>query len=258
MAQPADITQRVIRVLNADGTAATGLTLAAFTVDAYGRGYGAGVWTTYASGAAVTEIGGGLYGLSFALPASAGWWRFEIRPVVTTRIVYSGIWEGETETQDLDSLYGQVVRPVATLTQGAQLGSTVSLDLVANRFRQLAIPIVTQSGAPYDLSVVTVGSLRMSVRSKNQTTTKWDAGPTGTISLGTGTAANFVITHSGVAGALSVEIPEDSGFFAALAAGEDTIDLYWEVTGDLGGVAAKTIPIIRSSPLQLRRREVGT
>lgn len=248
MTQPGDTTHRLIRVKDGSGAAVTGLTLASFTIDAYAKGYGAAEFTTYTSGASITELGGGRYRFSFAMPAAAGWFDVMIRPVNTSYLVWSSHFEGEIETQDYDSLYGNILRPVATLTTNAQLGNSVPLELIANRYRSLSITIRDQAGATVDLSTYT--NLKMSVRSKDQTTTKWDAGPSGT-------PTNFVITGS-VGGVLSIEIPEDATFFAALTAGSDLVNLYWEVTGDMGGSAAKTIPIIRSSALNLMRREVGT
>lgn len=256
MAQPGETTRRLVKVLDALGNGVTGLTLASFTFSSYGFGYGASVWSSYAAGAVLTAIGGGLYSLSFALPASAGWWRCMLEHASLR--VWSGSWEGELETQDWDSLYGSIVQPVATLSTSAQLGSVLPITMVVNRWRRLDIPITDSAGNPYTNLATDFPSstLRVSVRSKDQTTTKWDAGPSGVISAGAGTAANFLATTTGAI--LSLEIPEDSGFFAALPAATDSLDVYIEVVGDLGGVAAKTQPILRSSPLTLSRREVGT
>ena len=255
MAQPGDTTHRLIKVLAASGAGVTGLTLASFTFAAYGRGYGAGSWSTYSASQALVEIGGGLYALAFTLPASAGWWRVLIEHA--SNRVWNGSWEGEVETQDWDSLYGSIVQPVATLTTSAQLGVPLPVTLVANRWRQLVIPVKDGTGAAYTALATDFPSatLRLSVRSKDQAT-KWDAGPSATISAGGGTAANFVIATIG--STLTIEIPEDAGFFIQLPAGADSVIVYAEVTGDLGGSAAKTQPVLRSSPWTITRREVGT
>jgi len=246
--QPSETTHRLIRVKTAAGVAVTGLTLANFTVEAYARGYGASAFTTYTANATITEIGAGRYNFSFDTPPAAGWWDVHIKSNTAGNQVYSSHFEGELETQDYDSLFGQVLRPTATLTASAQLGATLSLELIANRYRSLSIPVTDDNDDPVDLSAYT--NLRMSVRSKNQTTTKWDAGPTAT-------PTGFVISAT-AGGLLLIEIPEDATLFSALAVGSDRVDLYWEVTGDQGGVTGKTVPIIRSSPLALTRREVGT
>lgn len=256
MSQPGDTTHRLVKVLNSAGAGVTGLTLASFTFAAYGRGYGAGAWSTYTASQAVVEIGSGLYSLSFTLPTSAGWWRVLLEHA--THTVWSGSWEGEVESNDIDSMYAATVQPVATLSNSFQLGATQSADLVAYRYRTLSIPIYDSSGAAYAALATDFPSstLRLSIRSKDQTTTKWDAGPSGVISTGTGTAADFSITTVG--NLLTVTIPEDSGFFAALTAGSDSADLYAEIVGDYGGLSNKTQPIIRSSTWTILRREVGT
>ena len=256
MAQPGDVTHRFIRVTTPAGVPVAGLTLASFTLVSYARGYGATVWTTYAAGAVLVDYGGGLYGLQFSLPPSAGWWRCML--LHATNAVWNGSWEGEVETQDQDSLYGAIIQPVATLSTGFQLGQVQPAELIANRYRVLTIAINDSAGAPYTALATDFPSatLKLSIRSKDQTTVKWDAGPSGIITTGGGTAANFAITTVG--NVLSIAIPEDAGFFTALAAGVSSTDLYAEVTGDYTSSAAKTQPVIRSSVWTISRREVGT
>ncbi len=255
---------KLLDVRDAAGAVVTGLTITDFTVLAYGRGYGASIFTTYTHSTDLQAIGGGLYDLAFLLPPSAGFWHYRILPTNPAyRIITPNEWSGEVEVNDLDSLYGSVVRPVATISQSAQLGMPLPMELVAYRYRTMEIPVVDQAGDDYDLLATDFPSatLRISIRSKDRTTTKWDAGPTGVISVGAGTAAQFAISTTG--NILAIAFPEDSGFFAALtaavAAGKDTVDdLYVEVTGDKLSVAARTQPVIRSSNLRLTREEVGT
>lgn len=255
MAVPGETTHRIVKVIDSTGAAVTGLVLAGFTVTAYQRSYGAGAWSTYSSGAALVELGLGFYAFAFALPASAGWWRVLLEHAVQR--VWNGSWEGEVENNDWDKLYGSTVQPIATLATGVNLGNQVALEVVANRWRSIDITIRDQAGNPY----ATLGTdfpsanLKIGIRSKDGTTTNWQAGPSGVITTGGGTAGNFVITTSG--STLHIELPEDSGFFSALAAGVDSLDLYWEVTGDLNGTAAKTQPIIRSSGCRLTRKEAA-
>ncbi len=251
--QPAEISYRAIKVEDAAGNAVLGLVTGSFTPNAFGRGYGAAIMTAYAHGTVVQEVGAGWYDVAFAAPASAGWMFYRIKPTSALyRITTPNEWSGEVEAQDLGSMYGAVVRPVATLAQGAQLGMPLPLELVAYRYRALTIPVVDQTGAAYTALATDFPSatLRMSVRSKDQTTTTWNGGPSAT-------PTGFLITTSG--STLSITIPEDATFFSALTQGIDSIDtLYWEVTGDLGSDTAKTVPVIRSSNLRLTRREVGT
>ena len=251
--QPGEINPQQVEIVDAAGAGVTGLTLSDLTISAYARGYGASIFTTWTHGSVMQSLGSGQYDLAWALPPSAGKWRYRAKlnnPAY--RFASNNQWEGETETQDADSLFGSVVRPVATLSQSAQLGMPLPLELVAYRYRTLTIPVVDQSGAAYTNLATDFPSatLRMSVRSKNQVSTVWDAGPSAT-------PTGFVITTSG--STLSITIPEDATFFGALATGVDSVDdLYWEVTGDLGSDSTKTQPIIRSSNLRLTRREVGS
>jgi hypothetical protein len=254
--RPGDTTHRIIRVLNADDTPATGLTIASFTVVARGRGYGASVWSTYTHSAALVEIGSGDYALAFAAPPSAGWWRLYLLPVDTTKQVWNGSWEGECETQDLDSIYTGLSAVQLGQIRNVYLGFTWNAELIAYRWQQWEIPVVDQNGDPVDLSGYT--NLALSVRTVNQTTKKLDAS--------NGTPTGFVLTAS-AGGLVTVEWPESLGtpgsaadIYSIVPTGELEMseDLYYEITGDVGGVSTKTVPIIRSSHLLVGRREVGT
>ena len=253
--QPGGLNHKTILVLDSAGAPVTGLTLAAFTPVGYSRGYGASSWATWSHGATITEIASGYYALAFTLPPAAGFWRFRITANDITRTVLPNDWEGETEINDLDALYSAVVRPTATISSGSiALGASLPLELTAYRWRTLSIPITG-----IDFSNYPDSSLRLSIRSKDQTTLKWDAGPSATITTPSGgTAANFVLSGGGAGSTLTLTFPEDCSFFSALAAGNDRADLLWEVTGDHAGNAARTVPIIRSSALTILRREVGT
>lgn len=250
--RPGDTQHRVIRVINpATGAVVTGLTLAAFTVTALARGYGAAVWTAWTHGATLTEIGSGDYALAFTAPPTAGWWKFRIVHTAGTYQTDVTAYEGELENQDLDSIYAAGSPYSGSVSTATELGTQIPLDLVAYRWRSIDITLET-NGVPVDLT--TYGNLRLSVRSKNQTSIKLDAS--------NGSPTGFVLTGS-VAGVLHIEFPESTGagvadIYAALAAGEDETSLYYEVTGDVGSDAAKTVPLIRSSSLRLLRRELGS
>lgn len=254
--RPGDTTHRIIRVLNADDTPATGLTIASFTVVARARGYGASVWSTYTHGAALVEIGGGDYALAFAAPPSAGWWRFYLLPTDTTKQVWNGSWEGEAEALDIDALYAYLASAQLGHTRNIFLGFTWPGEIVAYRWQQWQIPVVNQAGDPVDLSGYT--NLALSVRTLNQTTKKLDASH--------GSPTGFVLTAS-AGGIVTVEWPESLGtvgsaadIYSIVPAGSDKMSeaLWFEITGDVGGDATKTVPIIRSSPLVVGRREVGS
>ena len=246
MAQPGDTIPLMIRVTDGAGSGIAGLLIDAFTVTARGRGYGASTYTTYSCSPSLIDLGGGDYVLNFTMPVSAGWFSLRISHA-TYDVRNDWLW-GEVELTDSDALYGVVARGVATDTSGVQMGTQLPLVLAARRFRTLAIPILDLNKNPYNFaSLYPDSSLRMSVRSQNQTTTVWDAGPTNT-------PTGFSISGSG--NILSITIPENAAFFSALAAGADSVALFYEVTGDLSGTATQTQPIICSSPLTLTRSEV--
>jgi len=251
-----DLTHRVINVTDAAGAAVTGLTLADFTVTARVRGYGASVWSTFTSNAAIVEIGGGDYALAFSAPPSAGWFRVKIIPAVASRAVWSSSWEGECETQDLDSMYTGLSAVQLGEIRNVYLGFTWAAELIAYRYQEWSIPMVDQTGAPVDLSGYT--SLALSVRTINQTTKKLDAT--------NGSPTGFVLTAS-AGGIITVKWPESLGtlgsaadIYSIVPAGSTTMseNLYYEITGDVGGDATKTVPLVRSSALVVGRREVGS
>lgn len=247
MAQPGTTTHRVIRVQSAVGAAVTGLVTADFTFTGYQRAFTASVWSTYTTSAAITEIGGGLYALAFVLPASAGWFDFYITPDDATQVVFSDHFEGEVESQDLDSIYANIVRTAAIPSGNNLLGTEVPGELVAYRYNQWSIAIVDQSGAAIDLTGY--GTLTLGVRSLDQSTIKLD--------MTNGSPTGFAI--SGTAGGiLTVTWPETTGSGAADIYASITTARWYEITGDLGSDTSKTVPIIRSSPLTILRREVGS
>lgn len=254
MARAGDTVHRLIRLEDAAGAAVTGAVIGDFTVTAYARSYSASVWSTYTHNAALTEIGSGRYALSYSLPSTAGWVDFYLIPTDATRTVYDNHWSGEIETQDMDSMYGNIVRGVVLPTRGALLGSVVPGELVAYRWNTWDIPFVDSNGDPI-LLASNYTNFTLGVRSKDQTTTKLDAS--------TGSPTGFVVSGTD-AGILTVTWPESTGvgaadIYAHLAAGAlDAVPLYWEVVANLGGDASKTVPIIRSSELRIKRREVGT
>jgi hypothetical protein len=252
----------MFRVVDAAGNGVTGLVIGDFTVTTWNRGYASSDFSAWTHGTTLTAKGFGWYRLDAAGPPSAGIFLYRIKANSTSYQHESpNEWNGEVEVQDLDSLYGATVRPVAQLTQSAQLGMALPMEFVAYRYRELAITVVDQDGEEIT-SLETdfpASGLRVAIRSQDQTTTKWEAGPSGTISIpssGGGTAADFAVSISGAI--LTIVMPEDASWFAALATGTSSINtLFIEVTGNRDGDADKTQPIIRSSQITLARREVG-
>lgn len=252
--RPGETTHRIVRVTDYAGAAVTGLTLASFTVVARARAYGATAWSTYTHGAALVEIGGGDYALSFAGPPGAGWWRVYLLLASSSHLAWSASWEGECESYDLDAIYTGLAAVQLGNTRNVYLGQYWPGSLVAYRWNQWEIPVVDQTGAAVDLSGYT--DLALSVRSRDQAEFRLDAS--------NGTPTGFVLTASS-GGIVTVEWPKTLGagvadIYAAVPDGALTqsAPLWYEIAGNVGGVSSKPVSIVRSSPLVIYRREVGT
>jgi hypothetical protein len=164
-------------------------------------------------------------------------------------------YQAELETQDVDSLYANLIRTTVQDQTKVYLGQPISnAAKVAFRYDVWTFAI-QQGNTPVDLSGYT--NVTLGIRSADQTAIKYNA------VNGTG---GWVITASN-AGLLSITWPEaitntgtlGGDVYSWLATGKLTAEpLYIEVTGDIGGDTAKTVPIIRSSQMTLLRREVGS
>lgn len=246
MAQPGDVTHRLIRVTDAAGAGVAGLVLANFTITARSRAYGAGAWSAFTPGSVLTDLGGGLYGLQFTLPTSAGWWRLIIDHASHT--VWPGSWEGELEANDLDVVAAYAVRPQVTISGAGTIGQTVAVQLINKRYRRLRFTFNDQNGAPIDMTAgTTYNGYAWSVRAANSQTAAPKYDQTTGITAGLG----FV----------EVTILEAATLFNALTEGATpalTLDCRHELTADLVAVAGETVSLVAPSPLTLLRREVGT
>ena len=249
MAQPGNRARRLITVTDAAGAAVIGLVLANFTTRSWACDAAGGAWAAYAANPALTALGSGLYDFSYDMPTLAGW--FDSQITHATYTVYDSRWSGEVEGADLDAITALVVRPQVTVTTSAVLGDPISLTLIAYRWRQVLITVLDQNRNPYPnlATDFPASTLRLAVRSANQTATMWDAGPSGT-------PTGLALSISG--SVITIEFPENATFFAALVAGTASADLFWELTGDYQNNAAKTVALVPSSTLTLRRREVGS
>ena len=252
--QPGQVNSQRFRVIDASGSPVTGLTLASFTVEANTRPAATGTWGTWTHGATVTERSTGYYYLTWTEPPGAGFRSLEILPVSASHTVYPGMWTGEIEGQDLDSIAARVASYSAVLTRGSQLGAQVPITLIAYRYRVLLISIIDNLGDPVDLT--TYSTWKVAIRSADQTTVKFDGI--------TGTPTGFSITGD-AAGNLTIIFPETLATTGTQADGYNGVPVesrqvarFWEVTADIGGDATKTVSIIRSSPCTVLAREVGT
>ncbi|MFA7301937.1 MAG: hypothetical protein WC069_06525, partial [Candidatus Shapirobacteria bacterium] len=135
----------------AAGAASAGKVLADFTIRAYNNGVyydctptiaeieTTGAWTTY-----ILEV---------VLDAGTPYWNHIIvQPASGTDLVYPAAFSGEIESQDLDSIYGVVSRPTASLSDASLLSSEVQIEIIANRYNTMSLAIVDQAGDPVDLS----------------------------------------------------------------------------------------------------------
>ncbi len=229
--RPGDIATVVVTVLNG-GAPVTGLVTANFAVAYYLDA------TTPSAAFTVTEIGSGRYRVALTMPATIGYLTLFITSVAGYTVQNGRYW-GQLEAQDLTSLYAVVVRPVAQLTGASALASEVQLNLNANRYKTLTVTVVDQNGVPVDLSGYT--NWRFSV---------WDQKHLASIYL-----LNSGITGSAL-GVVSWAIPENATFFsqidAAIAQGNNTLVLYYDMIADAGGVAADTSCIFRGTVVLTR------
>jgi len=307
MARIGEITHRIVEVRNSTtGALVTGLTGSDFTVTTRRR-TAAGSWGTYSASVAVVEIGSGLYGISFLMPAERSW--FDVRVSSTGRDIFPQGWIGQVEAYDADTLAAIVSRPSAVLTASTLLGAEMPLTLAARRWRSLTIGVVDADGSPIDLSSYT--AWRLGLRNIDGSLA-WESG------TGTYKVTNFTLTGS-AGGVISCTIPENLTLATArpnstamvrgdvVQAGDLTAictvagtthsapptwptvpgntvtdggvtwriqgDPYtlanalpggtqaggrWEIIANAEGNVARTVPVIRSSPLALIRDEAAT
>jgi hypothetical protein len=111
------------------------------------------------------------------------------------------------------------------------------LRLVKSTYVPISFTVRNATGAVVDLSGYNAGDF--SVRSQNQTTT--------TYSQTTG----ITMTSGGL---VTIAVPENAGFYAALTTGADAVELYWDFVADESSDAAKTRCLARGR-LQLLRTE---
>lgn len=242
MTRPNESVIKIVHVMDVDGVAITGLTLSDFTITAYADG------VTWTHGSTITELANGFYKWTYTTAPTRAQNFIQIRPSNTSYYAsfsaFRGIaWVGEVEVQDLDSLYARQARPVVRLASNGALGTQQPVTMYKDRWRLLEFEIFDEDNEPVALDS-DYDNWQVAVRSKDQSTTVWD-----------GTGATITPSDDGL---LQIEVPENASFFDALDEGEDQTVLYWEVTADVGGVSTKTIAVIPSSQLMLKRSEVGS
>jgi hypothetical protein len=231
--RPGDPFYPIVTVKDSAGAVVTGLVTAGFAVA--GTLNNADETLSFT----VTEIGTGRYSVNITLPTTAG----QVSAFITAAgyTVENGRWWGEIEAQDQDSTYAVVVRPQAQQTAGSGLATDIDITLRAYRYADLTWSIIDQNGAAVDLSGY--DNWKFTVRDRNHA------------------SINYELT-SGVTGSalgvLAVALPEDAAFFsainAAITAGEDQTDLYYDIIADQAATASKSVHIV-GGKVHLRRYE---
>jgi hypothetical protein len=232
--RPGDTAHLIVDVItDATGAPATGLVTGDFAVAGYLNA------ATPAIAFTAAEIGAGRYRLAVTLPATPGW--LTLVATSTGRTLTPASWEGEMQSQDLDSIYAAAVVARVTISGISRLAQSRQLELIAYRQAAIELQLTDSAGAPVDLSGYT--NLRFTVRDRLH-------------------ASVNVVISSGITGSaegvLAWTVPEDAAFFAEITAaitnGQDSTALYYDVVGDAGGVAANSRTLVRG-PLILHRYE---
>jgi hypothetical protein len=169
MVEPADTVCKFFRVIDGTtGAPVNGLTVASFTFTGF-KWEPTTTPTTYALGSTITEIGSGYYAwqyLLYSAPAHAG---ADVIPNNTNYQLLPVVFSGETESADLARILNSVSQPVGGAGTAFAFGSTVTLELVAYRYRE-----VTQGFTNIDLSTAAYNNWRLGIRDNTQAATAWD------------------------------------------------------------------------------------
>lgn len=194
MTQPADNVTKFLRVtLATTGAVVAGLATADFTYVGVKAEPGSSP-TTYSTGSVIADLGAGYYAWTYATPGVACNHGQDIQPVNVNHIVVPVSFSGETESQDLASLYNAVAQPVGGAGTAFAFGATVTLELVIYRYRT-----VTQAFLGTDLSTAAYNNWKMGIRDTTQAVTRWDCD--------SGAIDGFLITGD-ASGNLTITVPE--------------------------------------------------
>ncbi len=230
--RPGDTVKFVVGRSTAAGAASTGKTITDFTIGAYKNGSTASVSpaiTERSTTGAYRE-----YELDVTLPTGGPYWfHMRVVPASGTDIIAPDTFTEWIGTQDIDSTYASVIRPVGSLSTSSTFASDVQLEMIAYRYNPIAVHIVTQDGTDVDLSGY--NNWRFSV---------WDKTHSGSILY-----TNALDIAGNSAGALTFHVPENAAFYSAIAAAftanSDFATLYYDVIGDAAADATKTTTVLR-------------
>lgn len=186
------------------------------------------------------------YRISVTLPTGGPYvLHGRISAITGTDVVDGGVFDAEMEQQDFDSLASILpVIPVAQLSAATRQADPQTLKIIANRYAPISFAVKDATGAIVDLSSYT--NWRFGVWDKTHSTTFF--------SLTTGITG----TNLGIA---AWAIPETAAFFTAMAAaitaGQDQIELYWDLVGDLAGVAAQSQTVLYGKLIMYRNESTS-
>lgn len=168
MTQPADTVTKFFRVRNLTTDAlVAGLSTVegtAFASLGFKHETG-GSPTSYALGSVYTDLTGGYYSWQYAIPSAKANHGQSLLPVSANHGIEILTITGETENYDFDATAALVAQPVGGAGSAFAFGSTVLLDLVAYRQRE-----VTQTFTATDLSTAAYDSWKIGIRDKDQGT----------------------------------------------------------------------------------------
>lgn len=197
MTVPLEEITKFFRVRDSTGAAVASLVTASFTFTAWKKVIGASS-ATWSHSSAIVEVASGIYAWTFvAPPVGPVHWGIICDPVTATYQIEFLSVTGETENQDLDSVYANTTQLTGVISTTAVLGNQTSIQLVVYRYRTMSIVVRDQAGALADLSGYT--NLRVGIRDKTQTAMKW-AGSNGS-------PYNFAISAD-ASGNLTLNWPE--------------------------------------------------
>ena len=125
-------------------------------------------------------------------------------------------------------------RSRVSASSAARIGAEYNLTVNARRRAAVTMTVQTAAGVAVDLSGYS-----------NYRFTVWDSTHSG--------GSAFYTLSSGITGSalgvLAFTVPETAAFFSqmdtAITAGQNTVDVFYDVIADAGGVAANTETIVR-------------
>jgi hypothetical protein len=203
---------KVFKVTTASGVPVTGLTTSSFTFKTFSAAYASPpVVAPYVPSpvATIVELGSGYYSVTWGIYSSAGFDFIDIVPNSTANLVNQLSFGGEVEAYGAAQLAALVARPTVTLSATSVLGSQQPITLVPYRYRGGNFPItltVVLGGVAVDLTQFS--NLKMSIRSADQVSYKWEGGANWNIWQNEGSAlqGNFAVTGTNQ-GILTITIP---------------------------------------------------